>query len=360
MSGRFLLASHRLSASLAGCVFLAWSAGTAVAQTVADPPQAPLAPNEPAVSPPAPDAPAPAPSEPAPPSQAPATTEPTPAPTELKPTPEPTPAAPADSPPPAAAPGSSAAFAPAPEATAKPATPPSTSQRSASAAPAAASASAASSSAQSSSKDDDDSGGGLLGPFRIGVLLGTGLPEVVSFGAQLKLTRFFGAGVNVGLIPTVKINYYGEAQQKFQEYDAYGHIYPFGGSFFLGAGVGYAQIDGILVSRFNLSALQQPGLSGNVDVTSNATVRTLVLTPQIGFLKIFDVGFAIGFDVGAQIPIAPSQVDFNTVAAGIPPQLEDEVRTRYINPNDEKVRHTLNTVGRTPLPTFNLKIGWFL
>lgn len=200
----------------------------------------------------------------------------------------------------------------------------------------------------------------MLGPFRIGVLVGTGLPEVVNFGAQLKLTRFFGAGVNVGLIPTVKINYYGEAQQKYQEYDAYGHIYPFGGSFFLGAGVGYAQIDGVLVSRFNLADLQQQGISGIVDVTSSASVRTLVLTPQIGFLKIFDVGFAIGFDVGAQIPIAPSQVDFNTTSVGIPPQLENQVRTQYINPNDEKVRNTLDTVGRTPLPTFNLKIGWFL
>jgi hypothetical protein len=191
------------------------------------------------------------------------------------------------------------------------------------------------------------------------VLVGTGLPEVVNLGAQLKLTRFFGAGVNVGLIPTVKIKYYGEAAQKYQEYDAYGHIYPFGGSFFLGAGVGYAQIDGVLVNRFNLASIQ-PGLSGNVDVTSDATVRTLVLTPQIGFLKIFPVGFAIGIDIGAQIPIAPSEVHFNTTTAGIPPQLEDQIRTTYINPNDAKVRDTLNTLGRTPLPTFNFKIGWFL
>ncbi|HEY0466459.1 MAG TPA: hypothetical protein VGC79_19755 [Polyangiaceae bacterium] len=204
-----------------------------------------------------------------------------------------------------------------------------------------------------SAKGDQDSGG-LLGPFRIGVLVGTGLPEVVSFGAQLKLTRFFGAGVNIGFIPTVKIKYYGDAAQKYQEYDVFGHIYPFGGSFFLGAGVGYAQIDGTLVNQVRVSNLA-------IDVTSNATVRTLVLTPQIGFLKIFDVGFAIGFDVGAVIPIAPSQVEFNTVAVGLPPGQAGEIIQRdYINPNDEKVRHTLDTLGRTPLPSFNLKIGWFL
>lgn len=206
-----------------------------------------------------------------------------------------------------------------------------------------------------SSKDDESNG--LLGPFRIGFLIGTGLPEVANLGAQMKLTRFIGAGINVGLIPTVKISYYGDATLKYQEYDAYGRIYPFGGAFFLGAGVGYANIKGTLTKNFSLSPWNLPG---SIDVTSDATVRTLVLTPQIGFMKIFDVGFAIGVDIGAQIPIAPSNVDFNTVAPGVPDVLANEFQTRYINPNDEKVRSTLEKIGRTPLPTFNFRIGWFL
>jgi len=242
----------------------------------------------------------------------------------------------------------SAAFAPLPAAEDQPAKPqaPAPSAHADAARPAP--AKPVSHAGQKSSKDDHS--GGLLGPFRIGVLVGTGLPEVANFGAQIKLTRFFGAGVNVGLIPTVRIKFYGEAAQKFQEYDAYGHIYPFGGSFFFGAGVGYAQVDGTLYNRFT-------GAGQSVDVTSDATVRTLVLTPQIGFLKIFDVGFAVGFDLGAQIPIAPSEVHFNTVVAGgVPPEFQHE----FIDPNDEKVRHTLEKLGRTPLPTFSFKIGWFL
>ena len=360
MSGRFSLASfprrgsrsasRKLSTSLTAGLLLASSATSALAQTVADLPEVPLAPAEPS-APPAPDPPAPAPSEPGPPSQAPPSTEPAPAPT---PTPEP---APAEAP--QASPGSSAAFAPVPGAAAAKPQPKSLPPAAAPVAAATTAPKPAPAPVAPAPAQDDDNSGGLLGPFRIGVLVGTGLPEVVNLGAQLKLTRFFGAGVNVGLIPTVKIQYYGEAAQKYQEYDAYGHIYPFGGSFFLGAGVGYAQIDGVLVNRFNLASIQ-PGLSGNIDVTSDATVRTLVLTPQIGFLKIFDVGFAVGIDIGAQIPIAPSEVRFNTTTAGIPPQLEDQIRTTYISPNDAKVRDTLNTLGRTPLPTFNFKIGWFL
>jgi hypothetical protein len=352
MSGRLSFASSHRSHTLFAltALGLTLSAAPLFAQTMDDPPQAPIAPAEPPVAPPAPDAPPPAPSEPAPPSQAPQPIEPTPAPT---PTPEPAPAA-VDASPPPAEPGSSAAFAPlASDASKKK---PSSAAKPAAAAPVAAAHSAPEPppKAAAEAKNDDDSGG-LFGPFRLGVLVGTGLPEVLNFGAQLKLTRFFGAGVNVGIIPTVKINYYGEAKQEYQEYDVYGHIYPFGGSFFLGAGVGYAQIDGTLASHIAVPPY-------SVDITSDAVVRTMVLTPQIGFMKIFDVGFAFGFDIGAQIPIAPSEVHFNTVAVGLPsdPTGTIDFQRDYIDPNDEKVRRTLDKLGRTPLPTFAFKIGWFL
>jgi len=345
----FLGSSRRLSTFplvvLVAVVTLALSAAPALAQSPAETPEVPITSDAPAVAPPAADPPPPAPSEPGPPNQAPQITEPTPAPT---PTPPPEGAAPKSEPP-----AGSAAFAPLPPPTREIAKPqPLPASAPAAAAPSAARKPVFHAAPAAESKDDDDSRG-LLGPFRLGVLVGTGLPEVLNFGAQLKLTRFFGAGVNVGLIPTVKVKYYGEAAQKYREYDVYGHIYPFGGSFFLGAGVGYAQIDGTLYNRFRVSGY-------TVDVTSDASVRTLVLTPQIGFLKIFEAGFAIGFDLGAQIPIAPSEVEFNTVSVGIPPELAATIQRDYINPNDEKVRHTLDTLGRTPLPTFSFKIGWFL
>src|SRR6188768_3416274 len=341
MSGRRSFASSHRSHTLFAlaalpALGLTLSAPSGFAQTMADPPQAPIAPAEPPVAPPAPDAPAPSSSEPAPPSQAPTVAEPTPAPT---PTPATAPP-PAEVAPPAASPGSSAAFAPlagAGAGAAKSQQQPAATKPPPSARPAPAPPSPAATEVSDAAPNAgaNDNGGGLLGPFRIGALVGTGLPEIVSFGGQIKLTRFFGAGVDIGIIPTVRIKYYGEAAQSYQEYDVYGHIYPFGGSFFLGAGVGYAQIDGTLVNHFKYSGY-------TIDVTSDATVRTMVLTPQLGFLKIFDVGFAFGFDIGAQIPIAPSQVHFNTVAVGIPPELADIIQRDYINPNDEKVRHTLD------------------
>ena len=33
---------------------------------------------------------------------------------------------------------------------------------------------------------------------------------------------------------------------------------------------------------------------------------------------------------------------------------------KFVEPNDEKVRDTLETVGRAIVPTLNLRIGWLL
>ncbi len=200
-------------------------------------------------------------------------------------------------------------------------------------------------------KSDDDEG--LFGPFRIGFLVGGGLPDLLSLGGQIKLTRYFGAGINVGIIPTVKLSFYGQAKLAYQEYDLYGHIYPFGGAFFLGAGVGYATMKGSLANSYPIPVPYNLEFGNSANIDSEGSVRTLVLTPQIGLLKTFGPGFSIGLDVGAQLPIAPSKIDSSTHVPAYIPQSQ-------VQPYDDKVRSTLTTIGRQVLPTFNFKIGWLL
>jgi hypothetical protein len=207
-------------------------------------------------------------------------------------------------------------------------------------------------------KDDSD---GLLGPIRLGPMVGVGLPSLLSFGGTVKLTRFLGGGLNFGLIPTMRLSFYGDAKLAYKEVDIYGRIYPFGGSLFIGAGVGYATVSGSLSSQINAAAyakeLAALGYSSTIDYDSRASVRTLVLTPQLGFLKMLGLGFAIGMDVGAQIPIAPSQIEFErSVSSNLPQGLVDE----YLAPNDQKVRDSLEKIGRTPIPTVNLRLAWLL
>jgi hypothetical protein len=219
-----------------------------------------------------------------------------------------------------------------------------------------------------SEREKDDSNG-LLGPFRIGPVVGVGLPNLLSLGGTLKLTRYLGAGINIGLIPTLRISYYGEATLAYEEYDLYARLYPFGGAFFLGAGVGYENVRGTLVNTMDLSPYQsqvpEVSLPGSVQYQSIARVQTMVLTPQIGLFHTFGSGFSLGLDIGAQIPIAPSQIDFTSqVDAQFDPRLPAEVRQQlihqYTEPTDQKVRSTLETIGRTPIPTISVRIGWLL
>jgi hypothetical protein len=342
--------------------------------TPTSPPTAPTAPPGPPPDAPPPFAePSPAPAQPGPPdtSQPVEPPPPAPSPPAQQPSGEPAPKTGAASFEPLPAPASEKPRAPKPA----PASPnssaasPETPRAEPSAPPRRASANAesalASSAAAPEGDHDSDDTNGVFGPFRLGFLIGGGLPDLVSLGGILKLTRYFGAGINVGLIPTVHLSLYGDATLSFQEYDAYGHIFPFGGSFFLGAGVGYATVHGTLATNFNLKPFQQmypgAGVPPSLDVSSQASVRTLVLTPQLGLLHTFGSGFSIGADIGAQLPIAPSQVDFSTqIPSSIPAQFSSQIKKQYIDPNDAKVRSSLDKIGRTPVPTFNIKIGFLL
>jgi len=203
--------------------------------------------------------------------------------------------------------------------------------------------------------------------FKIGPVAGVGIPSVVSFGGTLKLTRFLGAGVNIGLIPKVQLSYYGDATLSYQHYDIYGRIYPFGGGFFLSGGAGYATVDGTLSSR---KAGTYNGFTGTVDYNAKGSVRTLMLTALIGYFYTTSIGFSIGVDAGAQIPIAPSRVSYGSeyqISTNAPPALADlanaELR-KQADPvkqqTDNSVRDTLEKIGRTTLPTLNLRIGWIL
>jgi hypothetical protein len=199
---------------------------------------------------------------------------------------------------------------------------------------------------------DDDK----VDQFKIGPVVGAGVPSIISFGGTLKLTRFLGAGVNVGLIPKVQLNYYGDATLSYQHYDVYGRLYPFGGGFFLGAGAGYATVDGTVTRSFSLAAPV-----GNVRYDSVGNVRTLMLTALIGYFHTTSIGFSFGVDAGAQIPIAPSQIEYSSSLSGnIPSAIRTMAEQQYLNPTDKSVRDTLEKIGRTTLPTVNLRIGWIL
>jgi hypothetical protein len=219
--------------------------------------------------------------------------------------------------------------------------------------------------------------------FKIGPVVGVGIPAIVSVGGTVKVTRFIGLGANLGLIPKVQLDYYGKATLSYQHLDFYARIYPLGGGFFLHGGVGYMHVDGTLKSTYNLGPqVTAPGL-GTIggDITYNAagSVKALMLTALIGYFYTTSIGFSIGVDAGAQIPIAPAEVKYTSdplPAALTPPagpcpdptadpfgagrcKVQKQAQV-YKTSADDSVRDSLEKIGRTVLPTLNLRIGWIL
>lgn len=200
---------------------------------------------------------------------------------------------------------------------------------------------------------------GVFGPFRIGPVVGVGLPAFLSFGGAIKLTKYFGAGINYGIVPTLQFAYYGDATVAYQGVDIYGHIHPFGGGLFLGAAIGYAHVRGTYTETFDISAYVPMPIPGvdlkSFDYTSEATMQTLVLTPELGYFYTFKSGFTFGVEAGLQIPIAPSEIEFKShVDADIPDQVVDQ----FVTPTDKRVQETLERVGQSVLPTIGIKMGW--
>ena len=203
---------------------------------------------------------------------------------------------------------------------------------------------------------------------RIGPLLGFGLPNLLNFGGLVRFNRYVGAGVNVGFIPTLKISYYGHALISYHEFDIHGRVFPFGGGAFVGVGMGYETARGTFRSSTDISSylgLLPPGvnLPNPLIYESTAAIRTLILTPQLGYLYMSELGLSIGIDVGLQLPVTASKIDFSShlgLPAGTPESLATQIRTQLLEPSDAAVRGTLYTIGRTPLPTINIRLGWLL
>jgi hypothetical protein len=298
---------------------------------------------------------------PAPPAEAP----PTPAPAE-PPAAEPAPSQPpplAPSPSvsaqPPAAPPPTATFAPAPAPSAAP--PP----KAAPAAAAAAQPAPPSEAQPPSAKQDDtekskDNQDGLFGPFRIGPIIGVGLPSLINVGGMIKLTPYFAAGINIGIAPDVKFAYYGDATVSYHAYQIFGRIHPLAGGLYLGASVGYALAHGTAEETIDLPpalTMVYPTIGKSITLRSDGSVQTMVLTPEIGYFKTWKVGFSFGLGFGLQIPIASSDVKFDqSVNADVP----QEVLKAYLDPTARTVKDTLEHVGQALIPTFGLSVGWLL
>ena len=73
---------------------------------------------------------------------------------------------------------------------------------------------------------------------------------------------------------------------------------------------------GTYTDEFDISTYVPAPIPGvNVEsfpYTSEATMQTLVLTPELGYFYTFKSGFTMGVEAGLQIPVAPSEIEFKS------------------------------------------------
>ncbi|MCU0659141.1 MAG: hypothetical protein MUF64_28955 [Polyangiaceae bacterium] len=190
--------------------------------------------------------------------------------------------------------------------------------------------------------------------FRLGVLAGVGAPGLLSLGFTSRISRYAGVGANFNFIPEVEVALYGEARLSYQQYEVNGRIYPAGGGFFFGAGLGYMRVQGSVTRSFDIPAVS--GVTGAqlLEFSQQGSVRSLVLTPQLGYMAELGAGFVLEFSLGAQIPVAASDVELST---SVPAQVRTYA-SQMVLEAENQVRSTLKKIGQQPLPTLNVRLGW--
>jgi hypothetical protein len=169
----------------------------------------------------------------------------------------------------------------------------------------------------------------------LGLVVGaSGLEQPVHAEVALRfasgfLSARFGGGLVPGAVGAAMLSAVGVNGGALTSWSAEAGlaVHPFGGSFFLGATAGH----------LSLSA-SAPTALGAVNISAN----TLYVTPRLGWMAVWDSGFMLGFEAGAQLPIGP-----NVIATG---------PTNVV----AKAESLSRSIAALPLPTAALKLGFLL
>jgi hypothetical protein len=170
---------------------------------------------------------------------------------------------------------------------------------------------------------------------RAGVLFSlVSVPRPLSAELFVKLYDLVGVGAGYSALPSAVSDIIlsaanvKDATAQSAAIEGEVRIFPFRGSFFVGSSIG----------RQTLTAsATRSGQTVNVDMT------TLYAAPRLGWLGIWDSGFSLSFDAGVQLPLSTDA----TVSGG--------------NPDAKNsAESAARSLGNQPLPSINLRLGFFL
>lgn len=191
---------------------------------------------------------------------------------------------------------------------------------------------------------EEESSGRFVKP---GVLLGIGLPRIANGEVVVKLGDYFAIGGQYAMIPTITFPGL-DAKLGTSTIQGTLRTFPFGGAFYLGVNGGVQMLD----------ASMSEG-----DLTVKTKMSAPVIAPQIGWLWMWDSGFALGINAGVQIPFAKEpEIDVEYGGVNVASAAGHLPAEKVEKANDMKktVTDAAKLIGKTPFPQIDLiKIGFF-
>ncbi|MES1208086.1 MAG: hypothetical protein ABUS79_19300 [Pseudomonadota bacterium] len=189
--------------------------------------------------------------------------------------------------------------------------------------------------------------------LRVGVILGLlSFPRPLELELAFKVGRWFGFGVEASYLPELSAPSV-DAKLDLKAMQGVFRWYPFGGVFFLGAGLGYQNFQASFGETID---------NGHLNVTADMSGAFFI--PQVGWMFITGSGFSFGINLGLQIPIPKEPVVTATYnGQPVPAQATSSVPQDVINraqTNVDNVRSVAKFIVRYPFPEIDfLRLGLF-
>ena len=139
-----------------------------------------------------------------------------------------------------------------------------------------------------------------LGDLCMGPVFTLGAINPLGLGLHARYGENFGFGVDWQFIPSLS---FGSASAGWGMVAGEGRWYPFGGAFFLCGGLSY--------QYFSASASAGSGAS-RIDVSGSVGIPSF----KLGLGVMGHDGFVMGIDLGFQIPLGGTDVDFDAATGG--------------------------------------------
>jgi hypothetical protein len=149
-------------------------------------------------------------------------------------------------------------------------------------------------------EEDEGASKCAFGDLCIGPVFTLGAINPLGLGLHARYGEHLGFGIDYQFIPSLS---FGQASAGWGMVAGEGRWYPFGGAFFLSGGLSY--------QYFSASASAGAGAS-RIDVSGSVGIPSL----KLGLGLMGHDGFVMGIDLGFQIPLGGTNVDFDAATGG--------------------------------------------